>query len=95
MSFESRGIRMGMTEDRTAHAGIRWFGRSWHAPVCVPARRMSTPVGWLCLHCLMPINPEHRGIAIGLAFPSGSSEAYEHLSCFLADLGVSEVDVHE
>lgn len=84
---------MGLRADEGSPSGIRWFGASWHAPVCSPDRFMSTPVGWSCFRCLFEINEEHRGIAMGLAFGDGWSEVYEHLACFLADLGIEEIDL--
>lgn len=85
---------MGLTDDEDVPSGIRWFGESWDAPICDPERHIPTPVGWTCHHCLSPIEEYQRGVLMGLLFEVGGwSEVHTHLACFLADMGIAEIDL--
>lgn len=93
MDYGVKGVRMGLDTDDEYPSGIRWFGASWHAPICEPMRHMPTPVGWPCLSCEHLIGAEHRGVTMGLMFDGGWSETYQHLGCFLAGMGLTELDL--
>lgn len=65
-----------------------WFGESWGAPVCDPARHLPTPVGDLCEECMGVITAADSGMLIpylgGLDGPT-TLDAY-HLPCFLSTM---------
>lgn len=43
---------------------LRWFGRSWNAPICQPEERVDSPVGRPCLGCNLPILAEDQGVML-------------------------------
>lgn len=69
---------------------MKWFGKSWGAPVC-SFEHIPTPVGAECFgNCGSPIAEGDRGIVT--PFSGGEddprTEAPYHLYCFLAAVGV-------
>lgn len=69
---------------------IRWFGPSWHAPICIANTKVATPVHLPCQYCRKPIVDEDRGIT--LPFYKGvndpvTREPY-HLRCFKESVGI-------
>lgn len=64
-----------------------WFGESWDAPVCDPARHMPTPVGDRCVECSDLIEEDDQGMII--PFWDGTAPVMltsTHLTCFLATI---------
>ena len=55
---------------------IRWFGKSWGAPLCVECERVKVPVGAICSWCEEPISENDQGI-----FYSNGPVA--HYECFM------------
>lgn len=65
-----------------------WFGESWGAPACDPARHKPTPVGDPCIECKQPIEADDEGMLIPFVRLGGEPAelcAY-HLPCFLATI---------
>jgi hypothetical protein len=60
---------------------VRWFGPSWHAPVCDPRAHVETPVGNPCAACTVALVEGDRGITV----PNlGTCERQAwHLDCWL------------
>lgn len=69
---------------------MRWFGRSWGAPVCVLRTRVATPVGESCPSCARVIVTGDDGFVV--PFYAGRegppTELYYHRACFLRTLGI-------
>lgn len=76
-----------------------WFGASWDAPVCREDTHLETPVGWLCVECVFPIEPDDQGMLIPYTYggldetsgryePCGTTLTADHLACFRRRLGV-------
>jgi hypothetical protein len=68
---------------------VRWFGESWHAPICDPLAKVATPTAAKCVHCSLYIDSDSQGVVISASVdidPSGRV-AY-HLACFLQEIGV-------
>lgn len=67
-----------------------WFGESWGAPICEPARHKPTPVGELCVDCHIAINSKDQGHLIPFVnVRSGTHEqalAPYHRGCFVASI---------
>jgi hypothetical protein len=60
-----------------------WFGASWGAPVCNPARHLATPVGDQCPRCPELIQANDQGMLIPHVLEdSGPSLIAYHLTCF-------------
>lgn len=76
-----------------------WFGQSWGAPACDPARHRPTPVGALCDTCEKPVGESDQGMLIphvsgAELYPTVALLAY-HLDCFLSMIVPKGVlDVH-
>jgi len=80
---------------------MKWFGKSWKAPICLETAHTTTPINVLCIDCLTEIKRRDQGFLIpytgSLKDVSGSA-VYEdgqvhiiyHLHCFLANLGVKK-----
>lgn len=63
---------------------VRWFGRTWRAPVCDPRAHIETPVGHICPFDGADIEPNDRGISVPNM--NGERTSY-HLACFLYSIG--------
>ena len=74
----------------TTHGTVRWFGATWHAPVCDPGNHVDTPVGAVCIHCDAEIGADDQGVTIPIAAAPGSpwtaTRAVWHLDCWLAEV---------
>lgn len=59
---------------------VRWFGRSWDAPVCDERTHVATPRGEACDECRVPIRLGQEGIGV-----PGATGGYHwwHLDCWL------------
>lgn len=63
---------------------MHWFGTSWGAPICDPARRVETPAGANCLHCEEIVGFGDQGVM--MLHYDGTSAATQqplHLECHL------------
>lgn len=64
-----------------------WFGQSWGAPVCDPARYLDVPDGSACIDCLDPILRSDAGLAVPFVYEVGSvTLTYHHIACWLRGL---------
>lgn len=66
---------------------MKWFGRSWGAPVCDPEDHVSTPDGTPCERCKKPVGADDQGFVIP-HLETPVTERPWHLGCFLASVGV-------
>lgn len=67
---------------------MKWFGESWHAPVCRPEAFAPTPIGETCCRCWKPIRFGERGLLVPHLEPTGFVERPWHLPCWLDELGL-------
>lgn len=65
---------------------LRWFGTTWHAPVCDPRTHIETPVGLRCARCEEIIIRVDRGITL-VTHP----KLAWHRDCWLRELGVDQL----
>lgn len=70
-------------EDPEPAGTVRWFGPSWHAPICEPRTHVETPVERRCARCEEDINYGDRGITL-----TTNPKLAWHLRCWLRELGV-------
>jgi hypothetical protein len=67
-----------------------WFGESWGAPVCDPGTHRDTPVGWLCVACLVAITAADHGLIMPFGYERGAASLVaEHFECFRRGLRVA------
>lgn len=67
---------------------IRWFGKSWGAPVNAQCEEAAVPVGAPCERCKKPIADGDRGIVFPMtAALGGTFAATYHIGCFLTACG--------
>lgn len=66
---------------------MRWFGRSWGAPVNEDGEQVPVPVGSACFRCGRLVDEDDQGVELPYAPPSGplTLEPW-HRACFLASL---------
>lgn len=77
-------FRAKVLDSAPEHVGtVRWFGRSWSAPVCEPAAHIATPVGATCPFDGSDIDADDRGIIV----PGTDGPVVYHLACFLYTIG--------
>jgi len=63
---------------------MKWFGESWHAPVCEPDEHIETPVGEDCGYCDEPIAEGDRGLRMPfVGDPSEKGYMNAHQMCLL------------
>jgi len=43
---------------------VRWFGKSWGAPVCDPRAHIPTPIGSRCEGCGHPVTEDDNGVTM-------------------------------
>jgi len=76
---------------------VRWFGRSWDAPVNDPALEIPIPIGTQCARCNVIFEDYHRGVRIpfvasraegGKIHVEPSGFFYYHLDCWMYELGI-------
>lgn len=69
---------------------VKWFGKSWEAPVCDPELNTPVPVGKKCFLCKEEIKADDRGLVIPyLGEDIPATEEAEHLVCFMKELGLA------
>ena len=76
--------------DDTNPAHVRWFGPTWHAPICEAGYETAVPVGEACIFCHRVFEPESQGIYMN-GFPTRQPA---HIHCLLDNVGVG-ADVAE
>jgi hypothetical protein len=76
---------------------MKWFGKSWGAPVCTEAEQTNTPVGEECGYCAKLIEAGDTGLLLpfyGDHWYFGTNDpptmAYHH-ACFMQAVGVQQV----
>lgn len=88
-----------MDSDEDGIGTLRWFGKSWEAPVCDPRAHVETPVGMVCIgHDHMHqkrsrrVLPGDQGVTMPYLGTTGRVErcAY-HLECWLHEVGVDRL----
>jgi hypothetical protein len=74
---------------------VKWFGKSWGAPLCQDAEHAPTPTGALCLGCDDEIRDGQKGLLIPfVSLTEPPSIRPWHLECFLLSVGaIKEVHV--
>jgi hypothetical protein len=76
---------------------MKWFGKSWGAPVCEPDEQVETPIGRPCAHdCGKEISAGDRGVV--LPYYGRTSEPADlayHLGCFLRSIGIPAPEADE
>lgn len=68
---------------------MKWFGPTWHAPICTPGNQTTTPEA-PCVVCDEDFGPHDQGVTMphnGMS-PSEPSESAMHLACFAHVLGL-------
>jgi hypothetical protein len=70
---------------------MRWFGKSWGAPVCEPETVSETPVGTPCGGCESLIKAGDYGVILPFAgAATDPSELSYHHGCFMRMLGLKD-----
>lgn len=79
---------------------VRWFGRSWGAPINDPRAEIEVPVGAQCISCNVMFEDYHRGVRIPWAAAtmeeyrqreaSGDLYTYYHLDCWMRSIGFGD-----
>ena len=72
---------------------MRWFGKSWGAPICLGEDHIEAPQGELCVRCGREIQSHDQGVEIPVLRTFKIIEvradwAVYHLSCFFTVVGV-------
>lgn len=65
---------------------MKWFGETWHAPICEDDRHVETPVGQSCFECHEPITERDHGLIIPYLGKAADSEEPWHLDCFMRSI---------
>lgn len=73
---------------------MKWFGKSWGAPISDNGEHVETPVGITCFYCGNEIDDGDRGVVLPYPGRSKDEVAY-HLHCYLTATGGSEGDEPE
>jgi hypothetical protein len=72
---------------------VKWFGKSWGAPVCDPDTHVAVPVGESCVHCDEQINMRDAGVILPYASPP-PLEFFYHKNCWLSEVVGSLAQLH-
>lgn len=67
---------------------MKWFGKSWGAPVCNPADHVEVLPGTECGYCRLPVDGGAGLVTPYLTAPGGPTEAVYHHNCFAELLGL-------
>jgi hypothetical protein len=75
--------------DGKPYGTIRWFGKTWDAPVNDPVNNVKVPVGKPCIICGVDMTPDDQGVTLpywdGTHLPT---TILYHLHCWFDQLGV-------
>jgi hypothetical protein len=81
-----------MTSNTDELGTVRWFGRSWGAPVCDPRTHVSAPAGTVCARCDAEIDEDDQGVTMPAIEMVGSEYRSRtvgyHLDCYLGSIGI-------
>lgn len=62
---------------------VRWFGKSWGAPINEDATQVPTPIDAPCEACQKPIGASDRGVTVPfVSRHSRSSRVAYHINCW-------------
>ena len=67
---------------------MKWFGKSWNAPVCQSKERVKIPVKEKCFHCGKKFTRHDKGIMLPFISESGKKLVPYHLDCLLYSMGI-------
>jgi len=68
---------------------MRWFGKSWGAPVNESCEECPVPAGRACGYCDKPLREDSQGLLLPfLGSPADPKDLPYHLKCFLESVGV-------
>jgi hypothetical protein len=73
---------------------MKWFGKSWGAPICDDSQNVRTPEGEICPECGEPIKTGQQGFILPYTHTNTVGEVgwvdnlSYHLDCFLKTLGI-------
>jgi len=63
---------------------LRWFGKSWRAPICKEPLRAEPPFAEECAHCNVKIKEENQAVLVPICGNVPSQvELPVHLDCFI------------
>jgi hypothetical protein len=69
---------------------MKWFGKSWGAPINESCEQIAVPDGEVCPYCHNSIRATSNGVEIdGVAYDGSPLKVDYHLACFLRELGIS------
>lgn len=77
-------------EDEDGPGTVRWYGRTWLAPVCRLDAHVNTPVGSPCMDCRVPVEAGEQGVTIPYQHDDTVDQVPFHLDCFLRSIGVPD-----
>ena len=69
---------------------MKWFGRSWNAPVCGENAAVATPIGAVCPECEQQIGETDQGFILPSFDGRTTSERAYHRLCFNKALGIED-----
>lgn len=64
---------------------VRWFGKTWHAPVNDPRTQVLTPIGAKCVECGIEIGDNASGLVLN------AGAVVYHRECFFRALGLTDI----
>jgi hypothetical protein len=64
---------------------MRWFGKSWDAPICEDLEHAPTPLGEPCGWCREPIEEADNGLLIPHVERNYTMERPHHIECFIRE----------
>lgn len=69
---------------------MKWFGRSWNAPICKPEDKVPTPKGQVCMFC----DREIKYLDQGVMLPFHDIHEYKlvpyHIDCLIMSIGLKK-----
>lgn len=69
---------------------MRWFGKSWNAPINETCEHTTLPLRTTCSYCYRLIRGDSQGLEIpGVDEAGAPFTAFYHLPCFLRSMGIS------
>jgi hypothetical protein len=90
MEIENRPMEESFCSD--ADSGdigtVRWFGRSWNAPICDSRAEIPVPVKLPCERCHGKIEEFDQGVQIPHMAVDGVGVSAYHLDCWFTSLGI-------
>lgn len=65
---------------------MKWFGKSWDAPICGDTEHVDTPTDKLCFCCQEPIAENDQGLIIPYLGKTTDTEEPWHTRCLLLSI---------